>query len=154
MLTKNKTALCIASVVLPIFAGVPLSVHAGQEMKCVDGTGRVIYTELSSCSEALRNAPPPPRTRQTILKEAVENEQKRQQQRKTDQQKLDQQLSDIRYKNKIDQEYRERQRLIEDCALMKIELDRRYANAAANYLDPWWRNDAVAYHKQYNLKCN
>lgn len=28
-------------------------------MKCVDGSGRVIYTELSSCAEAFRAAPTP-----------------------------------------------------------------------------------------------
>jgi hypothetical protein len=127
---------------------------AAQPMKCADGSGRVVYTEESSCAEALRSLP---KTNEMIAKERL--------------QKAQQELQQVIERNKTnrliqqqklaaERENRERQRRIEEdvrdqraCELKKIELDSQKADAASYPYDSWWSNRAVATQREYALEC-
>lgn len=133
----------------PLFPAI-----AGQPMKCVDGSGRVVYTEESSCAEALRSLP---KTNEMIAKERLQKAQQELQQviesNKTNRLIQQQKLA-------AERENRERQRRIEEdvrdqraCELKKIELDRQRADAASYPYDSWWRNRAVATQREYALEC-
>jgi hypothetical protein len=133
---------------------------AGQPMKCVDGTGRVIYTELSSCAEAIRAAPPAPKTPQQLTAERSQRIQEKIDRLKTQQLINEQKIRDRQLKDNIDRDYREKQRLIaederrqQECKLMRVEADRRWNDANHNGRDSWWRNRAVAYSQEVDLKC-
>jgi hypothetical protein len=133
---------------------------AGPQMKCVDGTGRVIYTDLSSCAEALRAAPPAPKTQQQLNAEHSQRVQQKIDQLTTRRMLQQQKLRDQQLKDQIDRDYREKQRLIaednrrqEECALMRVEAERQWNDANYHGGDSWWRNRAVAYTKEMEIKC-
>jgi hypothetical protein len=148
----NKKIAMIGTVML--FCSPFFPATAGQPMKCVDGSGRVVYTEEPSCAEALRSVP---KTNEMIAKERLQKAQQELQQslerNKTNRLIQQQKLA-------AERENRERQRRIEEdvrdqqaCALKKIELDRQWADAASYPYDSWWRNRAVATQREYALEC-
>lgn len=136
-----------------------MAVCAGQSMKCVDGSGRVIYTELPSCVQAFRASPTPPRQ---ISPEAAQAEAIKVERSKLlkEVNLLEQQKKDRRYQEKLDANYREKQRLMaedehhqQECAQMLVESDQRYNNAMAHGNDGWWRRRSLEYDQEMEKKC-
>jgi hypothetical protein len=137
-----------------------LNALAGPQMKCVDGSGRVVYTELNSCADALRAAPAAPKTPEQLNAERSQRIQEKIDQVKTKQMLYEQKIKDRELKEKIDRDYREKQRLIaederrqQECALMRVEAERRWNDANYHGGDPWWRNRAIAHTKEMEIKC-
>jgi hypothetical protein len=144
--------------VLYTFANYPAL--AGQPMKCVDGSGRVVYTELSSCSEALRAAPHAPKSKLTVLREQEKKAQEDLAKARLNRELVRQEFKDKARRLEVDSDYRERQRLMaeeeqrqQECARMKIESDRRYKDAMTYGGDAWWKNRSEAYDQEMELKC-
>lgn len=129
-------------------------------MKCVDGTGRVIYTELSSCVEAFRAEPPPPPTpKSQALIESRQRQKHAEEMAKFYRDRAAKIRSEARQRV-IDSEYRERQRLMaedelrqQECADMLVESDRRDTEARAHPYDSWWLSRSQNYDKEMELKC-
>jgi hypothetical protein len=127
---------------------------AAQPMKCSDGSGRVVYTEDSSCAEALRSVP---KTNEMIAKERLQKAQQELQQslerskakRLIQEQQLTSQRNERERQRRIEQDVRDQRA----CELKKIELDRQKADAASYPYDSWWRNRAVATQREYALEC-
>lgn len=162
MVKKSNINRWLAAFVTPTLLLTPLSTIAGQQMKCVDGSGRVIFTELNSCAEAFRanplpSSPPPPKSQALIeserrVKEALDKA-------KFHQDRANKIRSDARQKI-IDMDYRERQRLIaeeedkqKECEAMLVESDRRYKEALHYASDGWWLRRSEAYDRNMEAKC-
>jgi hypothetical protein len=133
---------------------------AGPQMKCTDGSGRVIYTDLSSCADALRAAPPAPKSAQQLNAERSQRLQQKIDQIKTKSMLQQQKIKDQQLREQIDRDYREKQRLIaedeqrqQECALMRVEADRQWNDANYHGGDSWWRNRAIAYTREMEIKC-
>jgi hypothetical protein len=143
---------------LLLFASLPSI--AGAPMKCVDGSGRVIYTEMSSCADALRAAPPPPLTRKSpALIQSEDRIKSAEDKAKFYRERAAKIRSEARQRV-IDSEYRERQRLMaadereqQECELMKVESDRRYNDMMAHGKRAYWENRSTAFDKEMELKC-
>lgn len=158
-LVMNMKVLLLLSFCFFQFLAAPTSL-AGQPMKCVDGSGRVIYTELSSCAEAMRAAPPAPKSKLTILREQEKKAQEDLAKARLNRELVRQEFKDKARKLQVDSDYRERQRLMaeeeqrqQECALMRVEAERRWNDANHYGADAWWRNRAVAYSKEMEIKC-
>jgi hypothetical protein len=153
-----KKGLLIFALIASVFQ-IQLT-HAGQPMKCVDGTGRVIYTELSSCAEALRLAPPAPKSRLDILREQERKAQEDLAKARANRQAVRQEFKDKARQHEIDLEYKRRQRLMleeekreKECAEMLVESDRRDTEARAHPYDGWWLRRSQEYDKEMEQKC-
>lgn len=155
-----KAQCRIAGISLTALLLLSHNAFAGPQMKCVDGSGRVIYTELSSCAEAIRAAPPAPKTQQQLNAERSQRIQQKVDQLTTQRMLQQQRLKDQQVRDRIDRDFAEKQRLIaednrrqEECALMRVEAERRWNDANYHGGDPWWRNRAIAHTKEMEIKC-
>jgi hypothetical protein len=145
---------------LLISTAQPDPAQAGQPMKCVDGTGRIIYTELTSCAEALRAAPPAPKSRLDILREKERKAQEDLAKARANRQAVRQEFKDKFRQMEIDIEYKKRQRLRleeeqreKECAAMLVESDRRDALAMKYAYDGWWKSRSREFDKEMEEKC-
>lgn len=153
---KIKTSLLITGLLL-------LQIHyasAAQQMKCVDGSGIVVYTDGNSCAEALRAARPPKSAQELSREKAKENYEEEMSKLKYESMMRKQKSADYLHKKKMDQEWQEKVRAQEleerrekECQLKRIEADRQRADADANSSDAWWRNRAVAAEREYQVEC-
>jgi hypothetical protein len=159
MFAYAKPASRLARSFLPLLLALPLTAMSGQSMKCVDGSGRVVFTELDSCAEALRQNPAPIKPKSRALIESEQRIQKAQEMQKFYQDRAARIRSDAR-KRVLDSEYRERQQLRaddeqreKDCAAMLIESDQRYNDAMSHGRESWWQNRSDSFDQQMELKC-
>jgi hypothetical protein len=159
MLKKRNKASWFALIAAPILCLNSPVAFSGQQMKCVDGSGRVLYTDLSSCAEAFRANPTP--TRPMTPSRAKANALKAEFEKLNQEEKaLNQQIKDRRYKEKLESDYRERQRLMaeeerrqSECAAMLIESDKRYKEAQQFPYDGWWQARSINYDNDMEAKC-
>lgn len=133
---------------------------AAQPMKCVDGSGIVVYTEGDSCAEALRAARPPKSAQELSREKAKANYEEEMRKLKYESMLRKQQSADHFHKKKMEQEWQEKVRAQEladrkeqECQLKKIEADRQRADASAHPYDSWWRNRSVATDREYQVEC-
>jgi hypothetical protein len=150
----------IAVVSVVFMSVIPFCAFAGQPMKCVDGSGRVVYTELSSCSEALRAAPTAPKSKITILREQEKKAQDDLAKAQLKRELVRQEFRDKARKMEVESDYRERQRLMlederrrKECEDMLVESDRRDTEARAHPYDPWWLSRSQNYDNQMEQRC-
>jgi hypothetical protein len=142
ILSLTGLVSCILMLISPSLLAAPIN-------KCVDSSGKITYSD----------APCPIKAKTQVVQESP---------KLTEQQQKDAKLryyNDLKRANESDLRQlkadMQRQKVIaaaeqhdRECALKKIEADRRMADAASHPYDTWWRNRAVAASREYQLDCN
>lgn len=155
--TINQYAVWVTTLTSLLLSNSSIS---AEPMKCVNGSGRVIYTQMDSCIEAFRAEPPSPQSpKSQALIESEQRVKESQEKARFYRERAARTRSDAR-KRALDMEYRERQRLMEEdeakqkkCAAMLVESDRKYNEAMLHPSDKWMLQRSESFDQSMEQQC-